>query len=217
MAEPSSTALSFFVLTIIIFLIKPSESASAATPLDFIRSSCASTLYPSLCFSSLSPYASDINRSPLKLSQIATSLSLKHLRSVSVHASSLSLMSASSSTNLPRPTVASALKDCAVLLGSAASRIKNSMAELKKLKGAARGRESRWCMSNIQTWLSAALTNEETCMDGLMEAGGTAAPSSSVVVDVSGKIGVAKMYTSVALALVNKLANGVVQQTSNKN
>lgn len=96
------------------------------------------------------------------------------------------------------------------MLGSAADRTKDSVAELKKLKGAASGTKSRWCLSNVKMWMSAVLTNEETCKDGLREVGATVARRSSVVVDVWGKIGVAKKYTSIALALVNTLGYGIV-------
>lgn len=93
------------------------------------------------------------------------------------------------------------------VLGGAADRAKDSMAELKKLNKKNNVTESRWCLFNVQTWMSAALTNEETCTDGLKEATGAGAKG-SVAIDVGARVGVVKEYTSNALALVNKLANG---------
>ena len=84
------------------------------------------------------------------------------------------------------PTAAKALKDCSQVLGTAADRTKDSMAELKKLKKGANETESRWYLSNVMTWTIAALANEETCTDGLKEAKGSG--GSTVAVDVGAEL-----------------------------
>lgn len=78
------------------------------------------------------------------------------------------------------------------------------MAELEKVRGA-NETEAMWSVSNVQTWMSAALTDEETCTDGLKEADGGVRRRRGVVVKVGSRVGVAKEFTSNALALVNKL------------
>ncbi|KAJ6835283.1 putative 21 kDa protein-like [Iris pallida] len=45
-----------------------------APALDFIRTSCNSTLYPSLCFASLSPYANAVGGSPVRLAHLAVNV-----------------------------------------------------------------------------------------------------------------------------------------------
>lgn len=57
-------------------------------------------------------------------------------------------------------------------------------------------------MSNVQTWMSAALTDEETCTDGFEDV-----PNGPVKSDVSAKATGVKQVTSNALALVNSFVN----------
>ncbi|XP_020257166.1 uncharacterized protein LOC109833772 [Asparagus officinalis] len=75
-----------------------------------------------------------------------------------------------------------------------------SEAEIRRL-GTEEGMEkAAWRVSNARTWMSAALTNEETCTDGFDgEERGT------VEEDVCGRVGTVKELSSIALALVNCL------------
>ncbi|XP_043700223.1 pectinesterase inhibitor 10-like [Telopea speciosissima] len=52
-------------------------------------------------------------------------------------------------------------------------------------------------ISNVQTWMSAALTNQDTCADELIE---------SVKSDVQDRVLNGKKLTSIALAFINKFA-----------
>ncbi|KAJ4829360.1 hypothetical protein Tsubulata_024241 [Turnera subulata] len=56
-------------------------------------------------------------------------------------------------------------------------------------------------MSNVQTWMSAALTDEETCTDGFEDV-----EDGSVKAEVCNRAAVVKKFTSNALALVNTYA-----------
>ncbi|KAK1309060.1 hypothetical protein QJS10_CPA09g00291 [Acorus calamus] len=75
----------------------PSPSPAPSTPTqtdpsaDFIRTSCDATLYPSLCFKSLSPYSDSIQQNPTRLTIVAVSLALSRARSLSAHLRSPSL------------------------------------------------------------------------------------------------------------------------------
>ena len=91
-----------------------------------------------------------------------------------------------------------ALKDCTELLKDAVDNTKYSLSELKKLKGTRPGPSVQWRLANVQTYMSAALTKEDTCTDGLKEMG-------AVVTPVSGSVRKAKKYTSSALGFVNRL------------
>ena len=119
-----------------------------------------------------------------------------------------------------------ALRDCASTISAAASLARQSSAELTKLEpdldaaagttsaassssssaagggGMSSSRQARWEVSNAKTWLSAAMANEGTCADGLVEAGAAAA-SSSAGKEVTAGVAAVKQYTSNALALVN--------------
>ncbi|XP_066341526.1 pectinesterase 3-like [Miscanthus floridulus] len=119
-----------------------------------------------------------------------------------------------------------ALRNCASTISAAASLARQSSAELTKLEpdldvaagttspassssssaaggdGVSSRRQARWEVSNAKTWLSAAMANEGTCADGLVEAGAAAA-SSPAGKEVTAGVATAKQYTSNALALVN--------------
>jgi LCP family protein required for cell wall assembly len=79
---------------------------------------------------------------------------------------------------------------------------KQSAAELARLDAAggnATVTQVRWAISNAQTWLSAAMSNEVTCAEGLAPWGG-ASPAAKALVD--GAVD-AMQSTSVALTMVN--------------
>ena len=63
-------------------------------------------------------------------------------------------------------------------------------------------------MSNVQTWMSAALTNEETCTDGFEDVADGAVKS-----EVCDRAENVKKLTSNALALVNCYVNKETNST----
>lgn len=72
------------------------------------------------------------------------------------------------------------------------------MGELQGLKKG--GEAFRWHLSNAETWVSAALTNEDTCLDGFQGVDGV------VKADVRRKISRVARVTSNALSLINRLS-----------
>ncbi|KAF4372124.1 hypothetical protein F8388_000340 [Cannabis sativa] len=93
-----------------------------------------------------------------------------------------------------------AMKDCVEELSDSVDELKRSMGEMSKV-----GKESRdfkIMINDIQTWVSAALTDESTCSDGF---GGNDMNGNLKTV-VRGKIVNVAQLTSNALALINKYA-----------
>lgn len=80
-------------------------------------------------------------------------------------------------------------------------RISKSVKELKNM-GSARGKDFEWHMSNIETWISAALTDENTCGDGF--AGKTF--NGRIKASVRARVTHVAQVTSNALALINQFA-----------
>ncbi|KAK9147987.1 hypothetical protein Scep_006744 [Stephania cephalantha] len=191
-------------LTLLLLLLSLStiSSSSASTrtqrsPTDFIKSSCLATTYPSLCYQSLSTYASTIQQNPKQLAQTALSVSLSRARSAS---SSISHMLRS---NPPmRPRESQALKDCVETMGDSVDRLAKSINELSRLGGRVGGQSFLWHMSNVQTWVSAALTDDSTCVDGF--AGH--ALDGRVKAQIRSRVLNVAQVTSNALALVNRFA-----------
>ncbi|KAJ8465704.1 hypothetical protein OPV22_028256 [Ensete ventricosum] len=166
---------------------------------EFIRARCGATRYPSLCYRSLAGYSFAVQQSPIQLARFATNLTLARVASLYAHVASLrrACGTAKSASACPE---AGALRDCADSLGDAVDLARRTAGELCGLEAEAAGSAAAvWRMSNAQTWMSAALTDEDTCVDGFEEVG----QESRAKADVCRRVWRVKQYTSNALALVN--------------
>ncbi|KAI3517578.1 hypothetical protein L1887_16793 [Cichorium endivia] len=160
------------------------------TNIEFIRTSCCFTTYPTLCFNSLSTQAGAIQTSPKLLAQTALSVTLDTTRTTS------SAMVKLSKVNGMTPREVVAMKDCIELLSDSVYDLKRSLEEMSRPGS----KDLRLVMSDVQTWVSAAMTNEDTCSEGFVDG-----PKMKSV--VRGKIVNVAHLTSNALALVNSYAS----------
>jgi pectinesterase inhibitor-like protein len=175
-----------------------SSNPTATNTTDFIRTSCTATLYPDLCYNSLSGYANAVQTDPARLARVAIAVSLSKTRYTARYL-----------TNVTRradygadPRAASALHDCFSVFGDAIDQMRGSLKQMRQLGSG--GESLLFQMSNVQTWMSAALTNEETCTDGFEDVA-----DGDVKTDVSARVVKVKEVTSNALALVNSYASKV--------
>ncbi|KAK4430322.1 Pectinesterase inhibitor 9 [Sesamum alatum] len=169
-----------------------SLAAGPANATDFIRTNCQTTLYPQLCYHSLAGYANAVQQDPARLARVAVGISLSRAKSATLYVANLSRQADYAAD----PRGASALHDCFTVLGDAVDQIRGSVKQMRRLTGA--GEELRFQLSNVQTWMSAALTNEDTCVDGFEDVEDGALKS-----DVCDRTLKVKEVTSNALALVN--------------
>ncbi|KAL4574882.1 hypothetical protein LXL04_021722 [Taraxacum kok-saghyz] len=186
--------LTLFILAV--FFLAGTTTAGTASgetsSSKFITSSCTNTTYPTLCIQSLSPYAETIKRNPAQLAQFALIVTLNHSESAGVFLHKLTESKGLNSRER------SAVGDCLEEVNDSLDRVKNSIGELKNVDRV-KGREFILHMSNVQTWISSALTDENTCMDGFSGQEITGRVQSSVraqIIDVA-------HFTSNALALIN--------------
>ncbi|KAK3027674.1 hypothetical protein RJ639_041911 [Escallonia herrerae] len=197
-------SLPFLLLaTVLIHLSAITFSTAAATVptannTDFIRASCGTTLYPELCYTSLSGYANVVRQDPARLARVAIGVSLSKARLMASYVSNLSRQADYGSDH----RAASVLHDCHTVFGDAIDGITGSLQQMRQLGGSPEA--LRFQVSNVQTYLSAALTNEDTCTDGFDDV-----PDCPVKSDVSGRVVKVKKVTSNALALVNSYASKV--------
>ncbi|KAK7398892.1 hypothetical protein VNO78_10066 [Psophocarpus tetragonolobus] len=159
---------------------------------DFIRSSCNKTLYPDVCFTSLSPYANAVKQNQGELARVAIGVSLSKVHGTASYLSNLTEDGSSRRGVL-------ALHDCLSNLGDAVDQIRGSLKQMRHIGVAS---SFLFQMSNVQTWMSAALTDQETCTDGFQDV-----PDCPVKTDVCARVSAVKKFTSNALALVNAYAN----------
>jgi len=190
-------SLNYFLLALLATLAFTSH-ASSNTNIEFIKTSCNSTSYPTLCFTSLSIHASTIQTSPKLLAHTALSVTLNATKSTSAF-----MLKLSKSHGL-KPREIGAMRDCVEETSDSVYELIKSIKEMKSLKE--RSADFYFMISNIQTWVSAALTDENTCTDGFA---GKAMNGKTKNL-VRGKIVNVAQLTSIALALVNSYASHYV-------
>lgn len=174
----------------------PSTTAGTDTTTQFIRTSCSATLYPSLCYTSLSRHANAIQQDPARLARTAIRISLSKARQMAAYVSNLSRQADYGAD----PRARAALHDCYSNMGDAVDEINGSLKQMRQLM-APSSESFRFQMGNVQTWMSAALTDEDTCTDGFEDV--AEGPMKKEVSERAAKV---KKLTSNALALVNSYA-----------
>ncbi|CAK9171147.1 unnamed protein product [Ilex paraguariensis] len=168
--------------------------ATSANNKDYIKISCDTTLYPQLCFQYLSPYADKIQTSPKLLANTSLSIALSATRSTS------SMIENLSNTSGLNPTEKAALLDCVEELSDSVYELQGSMKEMAKADSG--GSNFKLLMSDIETWTSAALTDDDTCTDGF-EGNAMNGQVKTIVLSHVGEI---EQLTSIALAFINNYA-----------
>ncbi|TKY45565.1 21 kDa protein [Spatholobus suberectus] len=168
--------------------------AVVASPTNFIKSSCSATQYPALCVESLSVYASSIQQDPQQLVQTALSLSLNRTESTKAFVTKCNKFRGL------KPREYAALKDCAEEISDSVDRLSRSLKELKLCK--AKGEDFAWHISNVETWVSAALTDESTCGDGFAGK----ALNGKIKASIRARMLNVAQVTSNALSLINQYA-----------
>ncbi|GAV58493.1 PMEI domain-containing protein, partial [Cephalotus follicularis] len=165
---------------------------------DFIRTSCAATLYPELCYTSLSSYANAIQENPARLARVAIHVSLFKARLMAMYLSNQSRQADYGAD----PRAAAALHDCFSNLGDSVDEMRGSLKQMRLLGESSSSGSFRFLVSNVQTWMSAALTDEDTCTDGFEDVADGAMKE-----DVCDRVANVRKFTSNALALVNSYAD----------
>ncbi|XWS69361.1 hypothetical protein CRYUN_Cryun04dG0172800 [Craigia yunnanensis] len=192
-------------LTFLFFYLHPLTTVSSAVydprttatkAKEFIRTSCSATLYPSLCYTSLANYANTIQQDPARLARTAIGISLSKARHMAAYVSNLSREVDYDAD----PRASAALHDCFSNMGDAVDEISGSLKQMRQLVDLD-SESFRFQMGNVQTWMSAALTDEETCTDGFEDV--AEGPMKTEVCERARKV---KKLTSNALALANSYA-----------
>lgn len=188
------SSLNHLLLSLIILLISNNviETTMAATSSTqtlyrtYVKSACNSTVYPQVCYKSLSSYASKIKSNPQKLCSTALTLALKGSRSCSKTVTKLATKKLSHHD-------AEIVMDCVENMRDSIDELKQSLNALGHLN------DSSHTVEDIKTWVSAALTDDSTCTDEFDEQ----TVSSKVKKKIQNCILVVARLTSNALSLIN--------------
>ncbi|OMO91925.1 Pectinesterase inhibitor [Corchorus capsularis] len=179
--KPVSTATTIIVVLLFIFVIaltlaalmvepthkgSPSLSSTNSGSSDSIRTICNVTRFPDSCFTAVS---ASLNAStkpdPVTVLRLSLQSAITHLSNLSSSLKSLNDLHSEP-----------ALKDCVDLFDDALSRLNDSVSAMNKVMCS--GKETvltKGKTSDVQTWISAAMTDQDTCNDGLEEMGSTVA------------------------------------------
>lgn len=135
-------------------------------PTKAISRVCSHTLYQNLCVNSLVDFPGSLIASDKELVHISVNMTLQRVGKA--------LYTTTDINNLDMtPRVRSAYNDCLELLEDSIDQLQSSLTSVAPESGAtgdsdALGRAGS--PGDIMTWLSASLTNQDTCTDGLSEA-----------------------------------------------
>ncbi|KAJ8536692.1 hypothetical protein K7X08_035093 [Anisodus acutangulus] len=183
-------AVAFLCLS---YLSGGADAAAAST--SFIRNSCKITSFPEVCVASLSGYAQDIKNSQEQLLKTALSVSLDRAESTKEFVTNLLKFKGL------KPREYEAIKDCVEETSDSVDRLSKSVSELKDMDRS-HGKDFQWHMSNVETWVSAAITDENTCTDGFAGR----ALNGRIKTSIRSRIANLAQVTSNALAFINHYA-----------
>ncbi|OMO85836.1 Pectinesterase inhibitor [Corchorus capsularis] len=194
----AKTSLLFLSLSLLYIASHAGRSPVAASSraTNFIKSKCSATTYPALCFQSLAAFAPSIQQSPRQLAQTALSVSLARAQSAQGFVAKMKKFKGLKKREYE------AIKDCIEEMGDSVDRLSKSVQELKRM-GQAKGQDFIWHLSNVDTWVSAALTDENTCLDGFAGR----ALDGKIKSSIRARILNVAQVTSNALSLVNQFAS----------
>lgn len=168
------------------------SSPTSSNTFGYIKSSCATTLYPSFCYESLSRYEAIVNSNPRTLALTAlsvafnsTSSALKLLKNIE-----------RSHPGWSKPGEVASLLECVEVVGDSVFELQRSLSRLNHTES---GYNFVVQMDDVQTWVSAALTDDDTCIDDFIVNG-------NMKIVVRGLILKIARLASVALAFINKYA-----------
>ncbi|KAK4411270.1 Pectinesterase inhibitor 9 [Sesamum angolense] len=165
----------------------------------FIELQCKTTLYPSLCVRSLSSYVSNFTTtlSHRQLAQIALKVTLARAESTRAYVTGVAKW-----LNQTKARDYQAVKECLDQINDGVDQLANCIKETQNIKEDGEANDFPWHASNVQTWMSTALTDTGMCIDGFSgrAIGGTTKAM------IKAKVLNLQQVTSNALALFNRFA-----------
>ncbi|KAK3020838.1 hypothetical protein RJ639_045520 [Escallonia herrerae] len=180
------------VLVMFVFMLLPTlYSCSAETRGDYVRDACSVTKYPDICIHSLASFANTARQNPVLWARASVSVTLSEATNASQYLMKLG------KCNSMRGRNRIALSDCIVCFQDAIDNLHDSLNVLRSLTRETFDSK----IGDVTTWVSGALTDQDTCLDGFDNVQNIRQVTlvQNVVTNVT-------YVTSNALALVNKLA-----------
>ncbi|KAL2337528.1 hypothetical protein Fmac_011974 [Flemingia macrophylla] len=166
MAQPNLALLIIF-LSLLFSKVEPSSLTrhTDSQTVSYVESTCNGTLHKNLCIRYLSQYAKSTINGPQNLALYALSLSLS--RALRTREYLLKV-----AKELKGKTVKSnrreylIVQDCARQITNSVDQLSQAMKELRRLnqRGSTINDDMLWHISNVETWVSTALTEARSCV-----------------------------------------------------
>lgn len=162
------------------------------------REACRVTRYPDLCIRTLAPFSLSAGRSPSKWARAGVSVTIGEVKNVQAYLAKLKRQGHMRGRNRV------ALSDCVVSFSDALDELYRSLGVLRRLSRSTFGTQ----MGDLNTWISAALTDEDTCLDGFQ------GNKERRIKMLQNRVLEVYNVTSNALALVNRLSTTGLEKIS---
>lgn len=154
----ASTVSAVFVVGIRTRASGQNRSGLRGRPTQAISRACSKTQYPTLCVNSLLEFPGSTTASDQDLVHISFNVTLQHLSRALYSSTGIS-------TIQMEPRVRSAYVDCLELLEDSVDALLRSLTSVVGGGGGS--------TEDVLTWLSAALTNQDTCAEGFEDTSGS--------------------------------------------
>ncbi|KAL8235246.1 hypothetical protein R6Q59_021348 [Mikania micrantha] len=156
-----------------------------------IKAVCSQTLYPESCYRSISDLDKNGTSDPEELLKLSLQVVLNSLSELSSLPDGFEKMT----TN---ETVRKALNVCQTVLDDAVDYLRDSISSMEVNSGEKLLTGTK--IDDLKTWLSTAITNQETCLDALEEM------NSTFVTETKSRMQNSTEYASNSLAIVSKIS-----------
>ncbi|MFS7932713.1 putative pectinesterase [Helianthus anomalus] len=134
----------------------------------YLKLQCRSALYPDLCVQTLLPYVTKTGLpSSRLLAEISLASCLSKARFTKAYLNMVANKLNETEANLGNNQ---AIEECIQQINDGVNQITQSFKELQKI-GKDGDENFVWHETNVQTWVSAALTDATTCIDGILMGG----------------------------------------------
>ncbi|EYU46665.1 hypothetical protein ABFS82_04G020400 [Erythranthe guttata] len=160
----------------------------------YVRDACSVTRYRDLCVHSLAPFSNTAKRNPIRWARAGVSVTIAESKRVAHYMAVISKNNKRANQTRRRNGIA--LSDCVECFQDTLDNLHKSLFVLRELSVG----EFDSQVEDVTTWVSAALTDEDTCLDGFDEQRGKR------VRYIVNRVSNVTCMTSNALALINKLA-----------
>ncbi|CAK8544348.1 unnamed protein product [Lathyrus sativus] len=182
------------LLTISIFLSLSTNTSQMVYPKgnnnNNVKEACSVTRYKNLCIHTLAQF-SNVGRTPSQWARAGVSVTISEVKNVQAYLTKLKRSANMKGRNKV------ALSDCIETFGDALDELHKSLDVLRRLNKKTFSTQ----MGDLNTWISSALTDEDTCLDGFE------GKNERQIKLLQNKVQNVSYITSNALALVNKLAS----------